>query len=79
VVPAEKLDEAVDALCQKLMQKSPAILRMGRRAYYTMSEMSLDGAVEYLGGMLQLNLLAEDAAEGISAFFEKRKPDWKGR
>jgi enoyl-CoA hydratase/carnithine racemase len=79
VVPAEELDAAVDALCLQLMQKSPAILRMGRRAYYTMSEMPLDGALEYLGAMLQINLLSEDTAEGISAFFERRKPDWKGR
>lgn len=79
VVPAEDLDAAVEALCQTLAQKSPAILRMGRRTYYAMSELPLDGALEYLSAMLQVNLLSEDTAEGITAFFERRKPDWKGR
>jgi enoyl-CoA hydratase len=79
VVDEEKLDDAVQKWADTLVGKSPSILRMGRRAYYAMSEMSFDGALEYLGAMLQLNLQSEDAAEGISAFFEKRKPDWTGK
>jgi enoyl-CoA hydratase len=79
VVEEEQLDAAVQRWADTLMSKSPSILRMGRRAYYAMSEMSFDGALEYLGAMLQLNLQSEDAVEGISAFFEKRKPDWTGK
>ncbi len=38
-----------------------------------------DDALEYLAGMLSIGLQSEDAAEGISAFLQKRDPDWKGR
>jgi hypothetical protein len=41
--------------------------------------MPLDGALQYLQGLLSVNSLMEDAAEGVSAFFQKRPPEWKGR
>ena len=36
-------------------------------------------ALAYLNSMLTLNLQAEDVAEGVGAFLQKRKPEWKGR
>lgn len=78
-VPRAELDAAVDALAQGLAQKSPAVLRLGRRAFHAMSDMGLDQALEYLSAMLSVNALAEDAMEGVAAFFEKRKPQWRGR
>jgi len=41
--------------------------------------MSLPDAYEYAGELVVRNMLAEDAAEGIGAFVEKRKPVWRGR
>ena len=79
VAPRADLDEATDALCASIARHSPAILRLGRRGFYTMSEMPLDGALDYANAMLTLNTLAEDAMEGVSAFLGKREPDWKGR
>lgn len=79
VVEREELDGKVEEMAGKVNRKSPAILRLGRRAFYTMREMDYERAVEYLSGMLALNMQAEDMIEGISAFMEKREPDWKGQ
>lgn len=79
VVPREQLDAKVDEITKKIVAKSPAILRLGRRAFYTMRDMEYDKALEYLASMLAVNTMAEDVTEGIAAFLEKRQPVWKGK
>jgi enoyl-CoA hydratase/carnithine racemase len=79
VVPREQLDAKVDEVTRKIAGKSPAILRLGRRAFYTMRDMEYEKALEYLSSMLAINTMAEDVVEGISAFLEKREPQWKGK
>jgi len=79
VVPATDLDAATDALCARVVRHSPAILKLGRQAFHRMSDMRYDDALDYLNAMLTINTLAEDAAEGVSAFLGKREPDWKGK
>jgi enoyl-CoA hydratase/carnithine racemase len=79
VVPREQLDEKVAEITKKISGKSPAILRLGRRAFYTMRDMEYEKALEYLASMLAINTMAEDVAEGIAAFLEKREPQWKGK
>jgi len=79
VVPREQLDAKLDEIIEKISTKSPAILRLGRRAFYTMRDMEYEKALEYLSSMLAINTMAEDVAEGISAFLEKREPRWKGK
>ncbi len=79
VVPKEQLDIKVNEIGEKLLKKSSAVLRLGRRAFYTMRDMEYEKALEYLNSMLAINLMAEDVAEGIAAFMEKREPIWKGK
>ncbi len=79
VVKREELDNKIKEITGQLNKKSPAILRLGRRAFYTMRDMEYDKALEYLSGMLALNMQAEDMLEGIMAFMQKREPEWKGR
>lgn len=79
VVPAVELDGAVGALAAKLAKKSQATLSLGRQAFFTSEDMPLDSALEFLSSQLSLNLMLEDAAEGVSAFLEKRNPQWKDR
>ena len=79
VVPTEKLGEAVMELANKLKSKSPAILKLGRDAFYHMQDLEFSKAVEYLRDMVALLLSTEDSQEGVTAFLEKREPVWKGR
>ncbi len=79
VVPAAELDAAVATLVGKLAGKSQAVLALGRRAFFTAEDLPLPAALEFLAAQLSLNVLAEDAAEGVTAFLEKRPPKWNDR
>ena len=79
VVPRDQLDAKVDEIARNLANKSPLTLRLGRRAFYTMRDMEYGKALEYLSSMLAINTAAEDVAEGITSFIEKREPNWKGK
>ena len=74
-----KLDEAVDELVGKVASFSPAILGLGRQAFYDTQDMGFEEALRSLQSELTINTLAEDAAEGIMAFLGKREPEWKGK
>ena len=76
---ADLFDAKVDEMVATLASKSPAILRLGLEAFHTMSDMDMEEALRYLHSCLTLNTLAEDAAEGVMAFIQKRDPEWKGR
>ena len=79
-VPAAELDAKVDELAgQGRRRCRPRCVRLGRDAFYAMSDMGFDQALEYLQTMLTVNLGTEDAIEGVTAFLQKRDPVWKGR
>ena len=79
VVPEDKLvDEAMN-LATKLASKSPIALQMGKKAFYTMSDMEFEKALEYSNEMFAELCTTEDAIEGVWAFQEKRDPVWKLR
>ena len=79
VVPDELLDDAVAEWAGKLASKSPVIMRLGKEAMRRQLDMPLDDALDYLRAQLSLALSTEDIVEGVTAFFEKREPVWKGR
>jgi enoyl-CoA hydratase/carnithine racemase len=74
-----EFDSAVEAWAKKLASYSPAVLKLGRRALIEQEGMPIEGAFSYLQGLLTLNSMLDDAAEGIRAFFEKRDPKFQGR
>jgi enoyl-CoA hydratase/carnithine racemase len=79
VVADAELDAEVGKLAATLASYSPTALRLGKEAVYTMTELEYDAALRYLREAIVLTSRTEDAQEGIRAFFEKRKPQWRGR
>jgi enoyl-CoA hydratase len=79
VVPAEEFDGTVAEWASKLASKSPLIMRLGKDAMWRQMDMPLADALDYLRSQLTIELSTEDAIEGVTAFFEKREPNWKGR
>jgi enoyl-CoA hydratase len=79
VVPAGEFDAAVADWAGKLASKSPVLMRLGHDAMYRQQDMAVDDALEFLRSQLSLTFSTEDIVEGVSAFFEKREPEWKGR
>jgi enoyl-CoA hydratase/carnithine racemase len=79
VVAADKLDETIREVAQKLAAKSPIGLKLGKEAFYRMADMPFEAALDFLCGELKKVVATEDAEEGVRAFIEKRKPEFKGK
>jgi enoyl-CoA hydratase/carnithine racemase len=75
-VPQGELDTAIDALVAKLAANSPVALRIGRRAFAAMSDLSLADALNFAQMVLPVMSQSEDSKEGMRAFMEKRAPVW---
>ena len=79
VVPAGEFDAAVADWARRLASKSPVLMRMGKDAMFRQQDMAFADALDYLRAQLSLAMTTEDIVEGVTAFFEKREPQWKGR
>jgi len=79
VVAADEFDGAVAEWAAKLAAKSPLVMRLGKDAMWRQLDMPLVDALDYLRAQLTIELSTEDAIEGVTAFFEKREPEWKGK
>ncbi len=79
VVPAGEFDAAVAEWADKLASKSPVLMRLGKDAMFRQMDMAFADALDFLRSQLTIAFSTEDIVEGVTAFFEKRDPEWKGR
>jgi enoyl-CoA hydratase/carnithine racemase len=78
VVPAGQEADAATELAETVASKLGAAVRIGKEAFYRQREMGLEEAYAYTGRVMVGNMMLRDTDEGITAFIEKRPPDWKG-
>ena len=74
-----KVMEAALELGERIAQASPAVVALGKAAFHRVADQPFEDALAYMHTQLSLNLLMDDAAEGVAAFLQKRPPEWKGR
>ena len=77
--PISKLEEEVLKLAKKISSKSNLMIKIGKKAFYKQLEMPLNKAYSYTSKVMTENAMHLDAEEGVSAFLEKRKPNWKNK
>ena len=77
--PKSELNKEVLKVAKNIASKSNLTIKIGKQAFYKQLEMPLRKAYVYTSKMMTLNMMAMDAKEGISAFLEKRKPNWKNK
>ena len=78
VVPADRLDAEVKRFTDIILARSPATIRLGKRAFYEQIERPLEPAYALTADVMASNMCLADAAEGIDAFLEKRPALWRG-
>ena len=77
--PISELEAEVLKVAKKISSKSNLTIKIGKQAFYKQLEMPLKQAYTYTSKMMTLNMMKQDAKEGISAFLGKRSPRWKNK
>ena len=78
-IPAEEFDTAVETLAGRLQALSAPTLRMCKRALRMGAQDGMGSAAALERLYLDELMATQDAHEGLAAFMEKRRPDWKHR
>ncbi|WP_171240826.1 enoyl-CoA hydratase [Ruegeria sp. HKCCA5491] len=76
VAPEMLLEHETQALADQLATKLGSAVKIGKQAFYQQLEMPIEQAYAYTGEVMAQNMLHRDTEEGISAFIEKRPPNW---
>ena len=77
VVEAGIAREQALQLARRIAAKSKAVVKLGKEAFYRQIELSIADAYEYASEVMVQNMMLADAAEGMSAFIDKRAAKWE--
>ncbi len=77
IASEDGLQEATSELAETVASKLAVAVKIGKEAFYNQLQMSLSDAYDYTGSVMVENMLFRDTEEGISAFIEKRDPNWE--
>lgn len=77
VVDPDKLAEETENWAMEIAKYSLFTLEFGKKVFYNQIDQDEASAYNYAKEAIAINCLAEDAREGMKAFLEKRKPEWK--
>jgi len=73
----DKLVNETKGMAIKIANKSSQTLKIGKKAFYNQAEMKITDAYKYASEIMIKNMMNQDSEEGISAFLEKREPQWQ--
>jgi len=75
-VPADALDETLDALLARIVAKPREAIAAGKGLFYRQLEMGTEAAYQLAGQTMACNMMEASALEGVQAFLDKRPPNW---
>jgi enoyl-CoA hydratase/carnithine racemase len=79
VVAPEDLESETEKLAHQIAEASRFVLAIGKQGFYAQVDQTDDAAMQYAKHTITMNLGAEDAQSGITAFLDKRTPVWHNR
>ena len=79
VVPESRLEAEIGRFTDIILARSCAAIRFGKQSFYGQIDRPLGAAYDLASKVMACNMLLEDAAEGIDAFFKKRPAIWRGK
>lgn len=79
VVKKRELREKIEALATTIARRPPIAVKLAKQAVLAADEQNLSGGLDYERRLFELAMATEDRVEGMSAFIEKRPPEFRGK
>lgn len=79
LIPDARFEDDLDSIVDDLTTPSPALIALGKEAFYNQREMGFREALDYMHEVVTLISMSDDAEAGIEAFLDESVPEWKGR
>jgi enoyl-CoA hydratase/carnithine racemase len=75
-VPADRLDREIEEVAAAIAAKPRSVIAGGKALFYRQLELGVAAAYQFAGQAMACSMIGDVAQEGVSAFIEKRPPNW---